>query len=116
MAVTMVNIWKMRICMHQRFMPVQMTMLEAECYRNIVIALVFIVNLINTGSGAGVYWDVGSSATIDVNTTLYWEHSCAREHYYEHHCNRSLWQSIGEHGCHDITAKRSLWHLRQHSG
>jgi len=29
-----------------------------------------IVNLINTGSGAGVYWNVGSSATIDVNTTF----------------------------------------------
>lgn len=29
-----------------------------------------VVNLINTGSGAGVYWDVGSSATIDVNTTF----------------------------------------------
>lgn len=31
-----------------------------------------VVNLINTGSNsnAGVYWDVGSSATIDVNTTF----------------------------------------------
>lgn len=29
-----------------------------------------VVNLINTGSGAGVYWNVGSSATIDVNTTF----------------------------------------------
>lgn len=29
-----------------------------------------VVNVINTGSGAGVYWDVGSSATIDVNTTF----------------------------------------------
>lgn len=28
------------------------------------------VNVINTGSGAGVYWNVGSSATIDVNTTF----------------------------------------------
>lgn len=29
-----------------------------------------VVNVINTGSGAGVYWDVGSSATIDVNTSF----------------------------------------------
>ena len=29
-----------------------------------------VVNMINTGSGAGLYWDVGSSATIDVNTTF----------------------------------------------
>ena len=29
-----------------------------------------VVNLINTGSGAGVYWNVASSATIDVNTTF----------------------------------------------
>lgn len=29
-----------------------------------------VVNLINTGSGAGIYWNVGSSATIDVNTTF----------------------------------------------
>jgi hypothetical protein len=29
-----------------------------------------VVNVIGTGSGAGVYWDVGSSATIDVNTTF----------------------------------------------
>jgi hypothetical protein len=29
-----------------------------------------VVNVINTGSGAGVYWDVGSSATIDTNTTF----------------------------------------------
>jgi len=29
-----------------------------------------VVNVIDTGSGAGVYWDVGSSATIDVNTTF----------------------------------------------
>ena len=29
-----------------------------------------VVNLINTGAGAGVYWNVGSSATIDVNTTF----------------------------------------------
>lgn len=29
-----------------------------------------VVNIINTGSGAGVYWNVGSSATIDVNTTF----------------------------------------------
>lgn len=29
-----------------------------------------VVNLINTGSGAGVFWNVGSSATIDVNTTF----------------------------------------------
>ena len=29
-----------------------------------------VVNVINTGSGAGVYWNVGSSATIDLNTTF----------------------------------------------
>lgn len=29
-----------------------------------------VVNVINTGSGAGVYWNVASSATIDVNTTF----------------------------------------------
>lgn len=29
-----------------------------------------VVNVINTGSGAGVYWDVRSSATIDVNSTF----------------------------------------------
>ncbi|MDT8384334.1 MAG: ice-binding family protein [Gammaproteobacteria bacterium] len=29
-----------------------------------------VVNLINTDDGAGVYWNVGSSATIDVNTTF----------------------------------------------
>ncbi len=29
-----------------------------------------VVNVINTGSGAGVYWNVGSSATIDVNTSF----------------------------------------------
>lgn len=29
-----------------------------------------VVNVINTGSGAGVYWNVRSSATIDTNTTL----------------------------------------------
>lgn len=29
-----------------------------------------VVNVINTGSGAGVYWNVGSSATIDVNTVF----------------------------------------------
>jgi hypothetical protein len=29
-----------------------------------------IVNVVNTGSGAGVYWNVGSSATIDTNTTF----------------------------------------------
>lgn len=29
-----------------------------------------VVNMINAGSGAGVYWNVGSSATIDVNTTF----------------------------------------------
>ncbi len=29
-----------------------------------------VVNVINAGSGAGVYWNVGSSATIDVNTTF----------------------------------------------
>lgn len=29
-----------------------------------------VVNVINTGSGAGVYWNVGSSATIDVNTAF----------------------------------------------
>ncbi|TDY00623.1 ice-binding family protein [Thiohalophilus thiocyanatoxydans] len=28
------------------------------------------VDVINTGSGAGLYWNVGSSATIDVNTTF----------------------------------------------
>src|ERR1700690_3294208 len=27
-----------------------------------------VVNVINTGSGAGIYWNVGSSATIDLNT------------------------------------------------
>jgi hypothetical protein len=27
-----------------------------------------VINVVNTGSGAGVYWNVGSSATIDVNT------------------------------------------------
>jgi len=29
-----------------------------------------VMNVINTGSGAGVYWNVGSSATIDFNTTF----------------------------------------------
>lgn len=29
-----------------------------------------VVEVINTGAGAGVYWDVGSSATIDTNTTF----------------------------------------------
>jgi len=29
-----------------------------------------VVSVINTGSGAGVYWNVASSATIDVNTTF----------------------------------------------
>jgi len=29
-----------------------------------------VVNVINTGSGAGVFWNVGSSATIDVNTAF----------------------------------------------
>jgi hypothetical protein len=29
-----------------------------------------VVNMINTGSGAGLYWNVRSSATIDVNTTF----------------------------------------------
>lgn len=29
-----------------------------------------VVNVINTGSGAGVFWNVQSSATIDVNTTF----------------------------------------------
>jgi hypothetical protein len=29
-----------------------------------------VVSVINTGSGAGVFWNVGSSATIDVNTTF----------------------------------------------
>jgi hypothetical protein len=29
-----------------------------------------VVNVINTGSGAGVYWNVGSSATINANTTF----------------------------------------------
>lgn len=28
------------------------------------------VNMINTGPGAGLFWNVGSSATIDVNTTF----------------------------------------------
>ncbi|HWR75824.1 MAG TPA: ice-binding family protein [Thiobacillus sp.] len=29
-----------------------------------------VVNVVNTGAGAGVYWNVASSATIDVNTTF----------------------------------------------
>lgn len=29
-----------------------------------------VVNVINTAAGAGIYWNVGSSATIDVNTTF----------------------------------------------
>ena len=29
-----------------------------------------VVNVINTGDGAGLYWNVGSSATIDVNTSF----------------------------------------------
>jgi len=29
-----------------------------------------VVNMVNTGSGAGLFWNVGSSATIDVNTTF----------------------------------------------
>lgn len=29
-----------------------------------------VVNLINTGNGAGIYWNVRSSATIDTNTTF----------------------------------------------
>lgn len=29
-----------------------------------------VVNITNTGDGAGVFWNVGSSATIDVNTTF----------------------------------------------
>ena len=29
-----------------------------------------VVKVVNTGAGAGVYWNVGSSATIDVNTTF----------------------------------------------
>lgn len=29
-----------------------------------------VVNVINTGAGAGVYWNVASSATIDTNTTF----------------------------------------------
>jgi hypothetical protein len=29
-----------------------------------------VINLINTGAGAGVYWNVGSSATIDTNSTF----------------------------------------------
>ncbi len=29
-----------------------------------------VVNIINTGAGAGVFWNVGSSATIDVNTVF----------------------------------------------
>lgn len=29
-----------------------------------------VVSIINTGDGAGVYWNVGSSATIDLNTTF----------------------------------------------
>jgi hypothetical protein len=29
-----------------------------------------VVNIINTGAGAGVFWNVASSATIDTNTTF----------------------------------------------
>jgi hypothetical protein len=29
-----------------------------------------VVSMVNTGSGAGLFWNVGSSATIDVNTTF----------------------------------------------
>lgn len=29
-----------------------------------------VVNMINTGAGAGLFWNVGSSATIDTNTTF----------------------------------------------
>ena len=29
-----------------------------------------VVNVINTGAGAGVFWNVGSSATLDLNTTF----------------------------------------------
>lgn len=29
-----------------------------------------VVSLINTGSGAGIFWNVGSSATLDTNTTF----------------------------------------------
>jgi hypothetical protein len=29
-----------------------------------------VVNLVNTGSGAGVYWNVGSSATLDTTTSF----------------------------------------------
>jgi hypothetical protein len=29
-----------------------------------------VVNMVNTGSGAGLFWNVGSSATIDVNSTF----------------------------------------------
>jgi hypothetical protein len=29
-----------------------------------------VVNVINTGSGAGLFWNVGSSATLDVNTAF----------------------------------------------
>jgi hypothetical protein len=29
-----------------------------------------VVNVINTGAGAGIYWDVGSSATIDTTTSF----------------------------------------------
>lgn len=29
-----------------------------------------VVNMINTGSGAGLFWNVGSSATIDTNSTF----------------------------------------------
>ncbi len=29
-----------------------------------------VVNVINTGAGAGVYWNVGSSATLDTGTTF----------------------------------------------
>jgi Ice-binding-like/PEP-CTERM motif len=36
----------------------------------LITSPISIVNVINTGSGAGVYWDVGSSATIDTNTTF----------------------------------------------
>ncbi len=29
-----------------------------------------VVSVINTGAGAGIYWDVATSATLDVNTTF----------------------------------------------
>jgi hypothetical protein len=42
MAVPMVSVWKVRMRMCQRLMPVQMVMLGAGCDRNIVIVLVML--------------------------------------------------------------------------